>query len=218
MTPTQLPEKPLRLWPGIVAVVLLWIFRIGVKAAVPGIKGFGYAVMGSLALAIVLVIWWVFFSRAWWRERLGALALIVTAMGLTWLLKHESMWLPWLFAYAIPVLSLAFVAWAVATSRLSNRVRHATMVATILIACFGWLLVRQDGINGDHVASFGWRWRASSEERLLAQTDRKSTSTPASSTATPPVAPAITASPSPSAIPVKQNAAPTTTTTAKRAQ
>src|ERR1043165_7498538 len=115
MTPTQLPEKPLRLWPGIVAVVLLWIFRIGVKAAVPGIKGFGYAVMGSLALAIVLVIWWVFFSRARWRERLGALALIVAALGVTWLLKHESMWLPWLFAYAIPVLSLAFVAWGVAT-------------------------------------------------------------------------------------------------------
>src|SRR5690349_3943519 len=148
-------QKPLRLWPAVVAVALQWFFRIVVKALVPGITGFGYAVMGSLACALVLIIWWLFFSRARWRERLGALALIVTAMGLTWLLKHDSMWLPWLFAYAIPILSLAFVVWAVATSRLSNRVRHATMVATILIACFGWLLVRQDGINGDHVATFG---------------------------------------------------------------
>src|ERR1044071_6633133 len=152
MTTAQIgdnPQKPLRLWPGIVAIVLQWIFRVAVKAAIPGITGFGYAVMGSLALGIVLVIWWAFFSRARRWERFGALALIVAAMGVTWWLKHPSMWLPWLFAYAIPVLSLAFVTWAVATSRLSNRVRNATMVATILITCFGWLLLRQDGINGD---------------------------------------------------------------------
>jgi outer membrane protein assembly factor BamB len=225
MTTAQIgdnPQKPLRLWPGIVAVVLQWIFRVGVKAAIPGITGFGYAVMGSLALGIVLVIWWAFFSRARRWERFGALALILAAMGVTWRLKHSSMWLPWLFAYAIPILSLAFVTWAVATSRLSNRVRHATMVATILIACFGWLLLRQDGINGDHVATFGWRWRASSEERLLAQTGEEQTSTPASSTATTavPVAPTSAASPAPSATaePAKQPAIPAAAANEKRAE
>ncbi|HEY3581177.1 MAG TPA: PQQ-binding-like beta-propeller repeat protein [Pyrinomonadaceae bacterium] len=226
MTPTQIPQKqlseiaqkPLRLWPAIVAVAIQWFFRIVVKALVPGITGFGYAVMGSLAFALVLVIWWMFFSRARWRERIGALALIVAALGVTWLLKHDSMWLPWLFAYAIPILSLAFVVWAVATSRLSNKVRHATMVATILIACFGWLLVRQNGINGDHVATFGWRWRASSEERLLAQTGEEQTSTPASSTAPTPAAPATAPSPSPSVTPAKQTTTATTPTTEKRAE
>ena len=206
------PQKPLRLWPGIVAVVLQWVFRVGVKAAVPGIKGFGYAVLGSLAFALVLIVWWAFFSRARRWERFAALALMIGALGLTWLLKHPSMWLPWLFAYAIPILSLAFVTWAVVTSRLSNRVRYATMVATILIACFGWLLLRQDGINGDHVATFGWRWRASSEEQLLAQTGEEQTSTPASSTATTaiPSAPTTAASPSPSATaePAKQPTTP----------
>jgi outer membrane protein assembly factor BamB len=198
----EIPQKPLRLWPGIVAVVLQLVFRFGVKAAVPGIAGFGYAVMGSLALALVIVVWWAFFSRARRWERFGGLGLIFAALGVTWLLKHSSMWLPWLFAYAIPTLCVAFVAWAVVTSRMSNRVRHATMVATILIACFGWLVVRQDGINGDHVATFGWRWRASSEERLLAQTGEEQTSTPASSTTTTaPVAPVTAASPSPSATP-----------------
>ncbi|HJT65316.1 MAG TPA: PQQ-binding-like beta-propeller repeat protein [Pyrinomonadaceae bacterium] len=206
MTSAQTPPKPLRLWPAVVAVAFQWLFRIGVKALVPGITGFGYAVMGSLAFALVLVIWWAFFSRARWRERIGALALIVAALGVTWLLKHDSMWLPWLFAYAIPILSLAFVVWAVATSRLSNRVRQATMIATILIACFGWLLFRQNGINGDHVATFGWRWRASSEERLLAQTGEEQTSTPASLPATTPIAPATAASPSPTATPAKQTA------------
>src|SRR5215212_166103 len=135
MTSTQsgegAPQKLLRVWPAIIAVVIQWVFRLGVKAMFPGIQGFGYAVMGSLALTLVLIVWWAFFSRARWRERGLGLAVIAAAVTGTWLLKHESMWLPWLFAYAIPVLSLAFVTWAVVTRRMSNRVRHATMVATI---------------------------------------------------------------------------------------
>jgi outer membrane protein assembly factor BamB len=161
--------NPLRVWPGVVAVVLQWLARFGIKAVVPGIKGFGRGMMVSFIFTFALIIWWAFFSRASRKERFGALGLIVLALGGTWLLRHDSMWLPWLLAYAIPFLSLAFVIWAVATRRLPDRVRHATMVATILIASGAWLLVRQNGINGDHQAEFGWRWSKSTEERLLAE-------------------------------------------------
>jgi len=176
------PRKLLRLWPGIVLVVLQLIFRVGVKAAVPGIQGFGYAVMGSLACALAIVLWWAFFSRAPKAERWGGLGVIVLALGGTWLLKHDSMWLPWLFAYAIPVLCFAFVAWAVITRRLPDRIRRATMVATIVIVCGMWLFVRQNGINGDHVATFGWRWAASPEERLLAQANQPTAPAPVATT------------------------------------
>ena len=198
-TGVQTPRKRLRLWPGIVLVVLQLVFRFGVKAAVPGIKGFGWAVMGSLVLTLAILVWWMFFSRARWAERLGGVGLIVLALGGTWLLKHDSMWLPWLFAYAIPLLCLAFVTWAVATSRLPDGVRRATMVATILIACGAWLFVRQDGINGDHVATFGWRWAASPEERLLAQTTDEPAPPPSVPTAAASVAPVVTPTASPSA-------------------
>ena len=153
-TGEQDPQKLLRVWPGVVAVVLQWVFRFGVKELFPGIQGFGYAVIGSLAFFLVIIAWWTFFSRARWKERLAALALMAGAVAATWFLKHDSMWLQWLFAYAVPVLSLAFVTWAVATRRLPNRVRHATMAATILLACGAWLFFRQDGINGDHNATF----------------------------------------------------------------
>jgi outer membrane protein assembly factor BamB len=154
-------------------------FRIGVKAIVPGIQGFGYAVMGSFACAVLLVIWWAFFSRARRGERFGALGLIVASLGLTWLLKHNSMWVPWLVAYALPLLSTLFVFWAAATSRLSNRVRVVSMIVTVVVACMGWLVLRQDGINGDHVATFAWRWTKSSEERLLSQTANETLPPPA---------------------------------------
>src|SRR5687767_14237452 len=126
-TGDQDPQKLLRVWPGVVAVVLQWVFRFGVKEIFPGIQGFGYAVLGSLAFFLVIIAWWAFLSRARWRERLGGLALIAIAIFATWFLKHETMWLQWLFAYAVPVLSLAFVTWAVATRRLPDKVGHATM-------------------------------------------------------------------------------------------
>jgi len=201
-------------WPGIVAVALQWIFRFGVKALVPGLQGFGWAVLGSLFFALVIIVWWAFFSRARRLERIGALALLAIAIGGTWLLKHDSMWLPWLFAYAIPVLSLAFVTWAVVTRGLSDRVLRATMVATILLACGGWLLVRQDGINGDHNAKFGWRWAASAEERLLAQTADEPA--PVAPAAAPSATPLPVASPSTSPVP-EASKSPTTQTSTQAA-
>jgi len=195
------PANPLRVWPGIVAVVLQWLARFGIKAVIPGIKGFGRGMMVSFVFTIALIVWWTFFSRASRKERFGALGLIVAALGATWLFRHESMWLPWLLAYAIPFLSLAFVIWAVATRRLPDRIRHATMVATILIACGAWLFVRQNGINGDHQADFGWRWSKSSEERLLAETTNEPAQPAAATVATHAT---ITASASPSPSPSPQ--------------
>jgi outer membrane protein assembly factor BamB len=193
--------NPLRLWPGVAAVALQWLARFGIKALIPGIKGFGRGMMVSFVFTIALIVWWAFFSRASRKERFGALGLIVVTLGATWLFRHDSMWLPWLFAYAIPFLSLAFVIWAVATRRLPDRLRHATMVATILIACGAWLFVRQNGINGDHQAEFGWRWSKSSEERLLAETTNEPAQPVAPTTAVPAAAIPTAASPSPSASP-----------------
>src|SRR5881296_875180 len=135
------PRKPLRLWPGVVAVVLQWLARFGIKAVVPGFKGFALAAQGGLTGAVAIVVWWAFLSRAAWSERLGA----------------------------IPILCLAFVAWAVASRRLAGGPRRATMVATVVLACGAWTLVRTEGISGDHVATFAWRWTKSPEEKLMAQ-------------------------------------------------
>jgi len=215
-TGETLPRK-LRLWPGVVAVVLLLISRFGVKAIVPGIKGFGMGMMGSFALTLILIVWWAFFSRAQRAERFGALGLVAVALGGTWGLRHRSMWLPWLLAYAIPLLCLAFVAWAVTTRHLSNRVRRITMVATIVVFSGVWLLARQNGINGDHNADFGWRWAASSEERLLAQTEEQPASAPVVPAATPaPTAGAPAASPS--ATPTTAAKDPTAPAPAAKAQ
>jgi outer membrane protein assembly factor BamB len=163
------PQTPLRLWPGVVAVVLQWLLRFGLKMVVPGFTGFKFGIMGGLLGGLVIVVWWAFFSRAPRSERWGAIVLMIAALFATARMNHESIGPLWLVGYAIPVLCLSFVAWAVASRRLSAGLRRAAMVAVILLACGGWTAVRTTGITGDHVMEFAWRWTKTSEVQLLTQ-------------------------------------------------
>ena len=168
-----IPQKPLRLWPGVVAVVLQWLVRFVIPIIVPA--AFGFGVLGGFFGGLLVVVWWLFLSRAPWSERLGAIVLMIVALVATSRIAHESiatgamgMLLPML---AMPVLCLAFVGWAVVSRRLSVGLRRATMVATIVLACGVWALVRTGGFTGDFDNDLQWRWAQTPEERLLAQGD-----------------------------------------------
>jgi len=164
-------RKPLRLWPGVVIVILQWLIRFFIPVFVP--EAIALGVFGGLLGGLAIFVWWLFFSRASWPERLGAVVLMIVALVATRHLIDESIRTGFqglmFFVYAIPVLSLAFVVWAVATHHLSNGIRRVTMVATILIACGVWTLLRSEGITGDAGAQFAWRWAETPEERLLSQ-------------------------------------------------
>jgi outer membrane protein assembly factor BamB len=177
-------QKPLRLWPGVAAVVLQWLLWFVFPIVAPDATMI--AVLGGLACGLAVLVWWLFFSRAPWAERVGAIVLIIVALFATARLVHKSiangmmgMMLP---IYAIPVLSLALVAWAVATRRLSSGLRRASMVASILLACGVFTLIRTGGITGDADSDLHWRWTKTPEERLLAQAGDEST-TPTSAQA-----------------------------------
>src|ERR1035441_4268699 len=163
------PQKPLRLWPGVVAVVLQWLLRFGLKMVVPGFTGFKFGILAGLFGGLAIVVWWAFFSRAPRSERWGAIVLMIAALFATARMNHESIGPLWLVGYAIPVRCRALVGWAVASRRLAAGPRRATMVATILLACGGWTAVRTSGITGDHVMEFAWRWTKTSEVQLLTQ-------------------------------------------------
>ena len=164
-------QKPLRLWPGVVAVVLQWLGMFGVPIVVPEVTIVG--VIGGVFGTLAVVVWWAFLSRAPRVERWGAVVMVVIALFATPRLLHESVATGnsglQFFIYAIPMLSLAFVVWAVASRRLADGPRRAAMVATILLACGVLTIVRSDGVTGDGAAEFAWRWGGTAEERLLAQ-------------------------------------------------
>ena len=189
------PRKPFRLWPGVVAVVLQWLVWFVVPIAAPDVMMFG--MIGGLVCGLAVLVWWLFFSRAPWSERIGAIVLMVVAVIATKPIVHQSIANAgmgmMMFIYSIPVLSLALVCWAVAALRLSSGPRRASLVAAIVLACGVFTLLRTGGITGDAHSDLHWRWTQTPEERLLAQA--------ADEPATPPSAPAADAPEKPFAAP-----------------
>jgi outer membrane protein assembly factor BamB len=165
------PQKPLRLWPGVVVVALQWLAWIVLPLLVPEARLYG-VLAGVFGGGLAVLVWWLFFSRAPWMDRVGALVLMPLAVFVASRTVHKSiangmmgMMLPIL---AIPVLSLALVIWAVASRRLSIGFRRTSMVAAILLACGVFTLLRTAGISGEGESDFHWRWTPTPEERLLA--------------------------------------------------
>ena len=166
-------QKTLRLWPGVVIAILLWLLRFGLPVVVTKPAALMAGMFGGLFGALAIIVWWAFFSRAPKSERWGAVVLMIVALVATSQIIHESietaMRGTMFIMYAIPVLSLAFVGWAVACRRLPNGPRRAMMVVTILLACGVWTLLRTEGMNVYVNHDFAWRWAETAEERFLAQ-------------------------------------------------
>jgi hypothetical protein len=144
------PKKPLRLWPGVAIVILQLFFLYVPSHFAPATPLMFFGMMGSLVLGTLLIlIWWLFFSRARWSDRLGALALLVLAHGAAIILADTSAKLVtvvpgvvWLCA--IFVASLFFG-------------RRAVTVTAVLVASLGWTLVRTNGVTGSMDSDYAWR-------------------------------------------------------------
>ena len=165
-------RRPLRLWPGVVVAVIVLLLRFVAPRINPDMDLYGtLAGVGGLAL---ILVWWLFFSRAPWPERIGAVVVMILATLATWALVHESI-SGGMMGYMVPMIAVpvtlgpAFVAWAVLTRGLPDRVRRAAMVATIIAACGVWTLVRTEGVTGESAVNLRWRWTPTAEQRLLAQ-------------------------------------------------
>jgi outer membrane protein assembly factor BamB len=188
-TSRSVPRTALRLWPGVLLVAVQWLIRFLVPVVAPDAAM--VAVIGGIAGGAAVLVWWLFFSRARWAERLGALVVMAGLLYATSYVVHESiangmmgMMLP---IFAAPILSLALVGWAVATRNLQTPARWAAMAAAFIAACAAPTLVRTGGITGDAVSDLHWRWTETPEQRLLAR-DREEP--PAIASAAPSVAPA----------------------------
>jgi outer membrane protein assembly factor BamB len=166
-------RRPLRLWPGVVIVALQWLLRFVVPVVAPSMLQVG--VLAGIAGGLLVILWWLFFSRAPWPERLGAVALMAAAVALTYPIVHPSiatgMMGMMLVFFSVPILSLLLVAWAAFSERrrLATGPRWALLVPGVVAACAAWTLVRTGGFTGDLDHEFAWRWSETPEDRLLAQ-------------------------------------------------
>jgi outer membrane protein assembly factor BamB len=178
------PRKPLRVWPGVIAVVLQWLGWFVVPAIFP--QAVFVPLFAGLIGGLTILIWWLFFSRAPWIERIGALVLIVLALIGTKRIVHPSIaggaMGMLLYVLSIPVFSMGLVLWATLTHRFPAAKRRLAFVAMLVIGCGVFMLMRTGGLTAEFNNDIHWRWSKTPEQRLLAQASEEP-GTPATSSA-----------------------------------
>jgi outer membrane protein assembly factor BamB len=157
----ETPRKPLRLWPGLLIVVVQLLLAYVPRQLAAGSMAMFWGMMASLIGGTLLVwLWWLVFSRARWYDRLGGVALMIAGYAAAVLFSHPSAQVA-IMVPGIPWLCAAFV------FSLFARKRWVTVCA-VLVASLGWTLVRTDGVTGDFSTSYSWRWGRTEEQRFLA--------------------------------------------------
>jgi outer membrane protein assembly factor BamB len=208
-------HRPLRLWPGVLLLAVQWLLWLVLPAVAPDAEVFSLplgfiALVGSAVCGIAIAAWWLLFSKAAWVDRIGALALVAAAMVVTGLLRHESVAGPGVFLLffgAVPGLSFAFVAWAVATRRYARANRFAALAAVVAVALVPWTLVRTAGVVGNG-SEYHWRWTPTPEERLLARGDEELRPAPVPAPVDAPPIPASIGGGTPESLPAPPSAKP----------
>ncbi|MCB1042986.1 MAG: PQQ-like beta-propeller repeat protein [Acidobacteria bacterium] len=161
----------MRLWPGFCLLALQWGLRFGLPLILE--DGIPYAILGSLALGVLIMLWWAFFSKTPHGIRWWALLAMVLAPIIVRPLIHPSintgmmgMMYP---VYVVPTLCLALVGWALIGRNWQKRRQLLTLPVFMLLAAGAWTLVRTGGFTGDVDQDFAFRWTPTPEELMLAQ-------------------------------------------------
>ena len=191
----RIPDTPrLRLRAGVILAALLLLFRYVVAelGSELEVAEFPVTILGlgiGMSCGVAIVIWWTFFSRAPWSDRLMALLAIAGSLAAIKFVVHESIagGAQEMLAYilAFPTTCLGLVIGAAAGDRRPPLLRRLALVAGVLVGCGIWTLARSEGVVGGAIADLEWRWTPTAEERLLAEVRDEPPAAPAAAPTTP---------------------------------
>jgi outer membrane protein assembly factor BamB len=162
----NLPQRPLRLWPGVLLGALVLVDWFVIPLVVQ--DSMAPVLLGALAGGALIALWWLLFSRAPWVERIGALILMAAGFAVLTLVGHPTIRGALLYIFAVPSLNLGLVAALVATRRLGARVRRTAIAAALLLVCAVLAMIRTGGMSSAADSDLAWRFSPTPEERLLA--------------------------------------------------
>ena len=155
----MISRKPqvLRLWPAVLLVVAQIVAQL---------TGVPFGPKRLIHGWIAFVIWWLLFSAIPIRERaIGFIALLGIGI-LPRLTMHSSMHFV-IFSYVVPSVLIVLVAAWLLSTRVRWQRRRWIGLGSALSVMLAWNLVRVDGVSGDLVPDFQFRWSESTEQAFL---------------------------------------------------
>ncbi|MBI3863550.1 MAG: PQQ-binding-like beta-propeller repeat protein, partial [Planctomycetia bacterium] len=174
--PTGRPDqlRP-RIWPGVAIIALQWM-----ALTVPGWIDPGsmwhiqVTMMTPMVSAALFGLWWVFGTRFSWKERfivLGACAVIGGAAIAAYHSSMQSMGYMPVMMIVLPYVMLVWVVWLVATMLVRWPIRRFGLLVLFALVWGYFTLVRWNGVDGTFASTMSFRWRPTSEDLFLTQSD-----------------------------------------------
>jgi outer membrane protein assembly factor BamB len=159
--------RPLRVWIPLILLPLMWLMRF-VPDLIPNGPSYTWAIaaFGPFLIGLVVMLWWVVFSRAQWFERILGVVGVVCFLALEGILCHNSMHM------LIPVMTIptTIAAFAIGCilfgSRLSLDRTWIAIGMAAVVALYSALL-RTDGVRGDFSFELDWRWNPTGEQLAM---------------------------------------------------
>ncbi|MDF1744648.1 MAG: PQQ-binding-like beta-propeller repeat protein [Gimesia sp.] len=165
---------PLRIWPPLLLLVGMLVTRslpllIETDSRLPIMA----TVFGPLLFGGLILIWWLFASRASLKEKLIGTIVVIAAAAVTYFSLDPTMMGPGIMLITAPMGFGLFGISAVLVSRWLSLKRTVIIVLCSVLG-FGFsTLLRSNGMWGDFNLDLAWRWVPSAEDRMLASDSRK---------------------------------------------
>lgn len=160
------PRKP-RLWPAVGLLALMWAFRF-IPMDDRDMAVMMIVFLGPAICALLILAWFLFFSRLPGRERLFGIGGVVLIAVVTALLSHATIRGFGTVGSAVPWGVTAFTAAFLVAHWARWRPRTWIALGAAFVAFGYFTLVRSEGVWGDFHAEKVWRWTAPPEDRILA--------------------------------------------------
>jgi len=165
---TPAPTRP-RVWPAVVVIVLMWAMMLIPAWIAPITMAHMFGWMFSpIVAALLLAMWWLFFSKLGLRDRLLGLVVFGLLGGLIYVASDATVGAFGILLFGVPFSLTAAVVWLAVTPFLAWPTRRLGLLAVVAIAWLWLLLVRNDGTDGSMNAEIHFRWGEKPEDRFLA--------------------------------------------------
>jgi outer membrane protein assembly factor BamB len=171
-------KKP-RIWPAVVILGLFWAFLYAnYNLELAMFSRFMSRMISYGVLLLAFLAWWLTRRQIHLRDRLLAVGVVVVVSLGAGLLSHSSVGLTALLMTALPFIFTAWTLWILVGRGLSPRTQRVGFCAAMVATIGFFALLRWEGLYGNQIPQFAWRWTPTAEERFLATRAAEST-TPA---------------------------------------
>lgn len=158
-----------RVWPAAIIVAAMWgaILLPGRLFPDSMMMVINFFMLGVMLGPVLLLLWWLFFSRVSWGDVGVGLLAAAVGMGLIFGLGHRSMIPLPLMVHVGPIVATVAVIWLALTPFVGWRVGRIGLPIVVVAACAAFLTVRFEGTDGKFAGRFAPRWVESAEDQFL---------------------------------------------------